>query len=107
MKSSFTASLKTMALLLSSLLIPTQAFAHLRWFVDVNSPSAQAYQQAMSRFQFDLVYLFLLAGAVGFVISAITLDNLARKTSWLELCSMRPSSCLCIWSGGWFLFFLA
>ncbi|MCF6197812.1 MAG: hypothetical protein L3J67_00185 [Hyphomicrobiaceae bacterium] len=79
MKSSFTASLKTMALLLSSLLIPTQAFAHLRWFVDVNSPSAQAYQQAMSRFQFDLVYLFLLAGAVGFVISAITLDNLARK----------------------------
>ena len=71
--------LKTLALLLSSLLIPTQAFAHLRWFVDVNSPSALAYQQTMNQFEFDLVYVFLLAGAVGFVITAITLDNLARK----------------------------
>ncbi len=77
-------SFKTTSLLLASLLTPTQAFAHLRWFVDVNSPSAQAYQQAAARFQFDLVYLLLLAGAIGFVITAITLDNLSRKNQLVD-----------------------
>ncbi len=79
MKCSANTPFTTLALILSSLLVPTNASAHLRWFIDVTSPSALAYQQTMNRFEFDLVYLFLLAGAVGFVITAITLDNLARK----------------------------
>ena len=74
---------KTITLLMSLLLIPTQIMAHLRWFVDIDSPSAVAYQKAFARFEFDLVYVFLLAATIAFVIAAITLDNLSRKNEFV------------------------
>ena len=72
-------TVKTSILFLAVLLVPTQAFAHLRWFVDVNSDSARQYQQAAQHFEFDFVYLILLAGAAGFALTAFALDNLSRR----------------------------
>jgi len=86
--------LQKLFLRISSLLVlflaPTSlANAHLRWFVDIDSPSAKAYQAA-GQFHFDIVYLILLAGAVGFVIIAIMLDNLARKNKMVDNLLNKP-----------------
>ena len=70
--------------LMASLAFPGQALAHLRWFVDVNSPGAMAYQKAASRFEMEPIYLLLLAGAVAFAFVAITLDNLARQNGMVD-----------------------
>ena len=72
-------SVKLAAIFIASLLAPSQAFAHLRWFVDVNSANAQRYQEAARYFEFDLVYLFLFAASAGFAITAFTLDHLSRN----------------------------
>ena len=70
---------KLAIVLMASMVAPTQAFAHLRWFVDVNSSNAVRYQDAVASFQFDFVYLLLITGSAGFAILAFMADNFSRK----------------------------
>ncbi len=74
---------KIIALLLITLLLSTPAGAHLRWFVDIDSPNAIAYQKAFARFEFDMIYFVLLAAAVAFAVFAITVDNLSRRNEFV------------------------